>query len=53
MPKQKKNIPNDNKLYQRPKIIPNDRKMLQMVIKYNNIVLSKALQILPKLGFLV
>jgi hypothetical protein len=34
-------------------IIPKGRKLFQMVIKYNNIFHSKALQTLPKLGFLV
>jgi hypothetical protein len=48
-----KNIPNDHKLYQKAKIIPNGCKIFQMVIKYNNSFHSKALQILPKLGFLV
>jgi hypothetical protein len=49
------NIPNDNKLYQKGHKLyyVNGREIFQMVIKYNNIVHSKALQILPKLGFLV
>jgi hypothetical protein len=38
-------------------IVPNGRKIVQMVIKYNNIlhvhVYSKALQNIPKIGFLV
>jgi hypothetical protein len=34
-------------------MMPNGHKMLQIVIKYTNIYNSKALQILPKLGFLV
>jgi hypothetical protein len=33
--------------------IPNDEKILQMTIKYTSIFHSKALQNLPKLGFLV
>jgi hypothetical protein len=35
-----------------PCIIPNGRKIFQMIIKYHNIFHSKALQNLPKLGFL-
>jgi hypothetical protein len=31
--------------------MPNGRKIFQMIIKYNNIFYSKALQILPKYGF--
>jgi hypothetical protein len=34
-------------------IIPGGRKIFQMVIKYNSIFYSKALQILPKLAFWV
>jgi hypothetical protein len=37
----------------RPYIIPNGSKIFQMVIIYDNIFHSKALRILPKLGFLV
>jgi dUTPase len=37
----------------RPYIIPNGRKILQMVIKYNNILNPKALQNMPKFGFWV
>jgi hypothetical protein len=36
-----------------PYIMPNGHKIFQMIIKYNNIFHSKALQNLPKLGFLV
>jgi hypothetical protein len=36
-----------------PYIILNGRKIFQIVKKYNNIFHSKALQNLPKLGFLV
>jgi hypothetical protein len=36
-----------------PYIIPNGHKIFQMVIKYNIIFNSEALQKLPKLGFLV
>jgi hypothetical protein len=36
-----------------PYIMPNGHKRFQVVIKYNNIFYSKALQNLPKLGFLV
>jgi hypothetical protein len=43
-----KNIPNDYKPYQ---IAINGRKIL--VIKYTNIFHSKALQNIPKLGYLV
>jgi hypothetical protein len=37
----------------RQQIIPNEREIFQMVIKYTKIFHSKALQNLPKLGFLV
>jgi hypothetical protein len=43
-----KNLPNDHKLY-----VPNGVKKFLMGITYDNIFHSKALQILPKLGFLV
>jgi hypothetical protein len=36
-----------------PYIMPNGLKIFQMIIKYNNIFHSKALQNLPKLGVLV
>jgi hypothetical protein len=36
-----------------PLKIPNGSKLFQMVIKYTNIFDSKALQNIPKLGFLV
>jgi hypothetical protein len=36
-----------------PYIVPNGYNILQMIIKYNNIFHSKAIQNLPKLGFLV
>jgi hypothetical protein len=53
------NIPKREKISQmtinytrRPYIRPNGRDIFQMAIKYNNIFHSKALQKLPKLGFL-
>jgi hypothetical protein len=42
-----------NYAYLVAKNLPNGRKIFQMVIKYNNILHSKALQNLPKCGFLV
>jgi hypothetical protein len=48
-----KNIPIDHKLYQTAINYTKWPKIFQMVIKYKNIFHSKALQILPKLGFLV
>jgi oligoribonuclease NrnB/cAMP/cGMP phosphodiesterase (DHH superfamily) len=48
-----KNIPNDRKLNHRAVNYTKWQKIFQMVIKYNNIVHFKALQILTKLGFLV
>jgi hypothetical protein len=42
-----------NYVYQKAEIIPNGRKIFHMVIKYDSIFHSKALQILPKFGFLV
>jgi hypothetical protein len=36
-----------------PYIMPYGHKIFQMIIKYNNIFHSNALQNLPKLGFLV
>jgi hypothetical protein len=55
-----KNTPNDHKLYQTAinytkwqLNIPNGRKIFQMVIEYTNLCHSKALQNLPKVGFLV
>jgi hypothetical protein len=48
------NIPKDHKLcISVGHTLPNGLKIFKMVIKYNNIFHSKALQILPKLGFLV
>jgi hypothetical protein len=50
------NVIKDTKLpqhYQMALNIPNDRKLFQMTIKYTSIFQSKALQNLPKLGFLV
>jgi hypothetical protein len=48
-----KNIPNDHKLYQTAINYTKWPKIFQRVIKFKNIFHSKALQILPKLGFLV
>jgi hypothetical protein len=47
------NIPNYYNITKWPLNIPNGRKIFQMTIKYTNIFHSKALQDLPKLGFLV
>jgi hypothetical protein len=47
------NIPKWEKYTKLPYIIPNVPKIFQMIIKCNNIYHSKALQHLPKLGFLV
>jgi hypothetical protein len=44
---------NEYKMYYVVIKIPNVLKILEMVIKYINIFQSKALQNLPKLGFLV
>jgi hypothetical protein len=50
----RKNVPNQHKMYQMViKYFPNVLKVCQMAIKYINIFQSKALQNLPKLGFLV
>jgi hypothetical protein len=46
-------IPYYHNITKWPYNIPNDRKMFQMTIKYTSIFLSKALQNLPKFGFLV
>jgi hypothetical protein len=46
-------IPNDHKLGQKAVNYTNGHRIFQMVIKYNSIFYPKALQILPKLGFLV
>jgi hypothetical protein len=48
IPKTGENIPNYHKLP-----IPNGRKIEQISIKYSNIVLTRPLKNLPKLGFLV
>jgi hypothetical protein len=47
LPNYRQTIPNGHKLYK------NGRKIFQMVIKYNNMFHSKALQILPKSGILI
>jgi hypothetical protein len=47
------NIPKQEKNTIWQQTIPNGHKIYQMVTKYTNIFLSKALQNLPKLGFLV
>jgi hypothetical protein len=53
-----KNIPNDHKIYQmaiqfNKWPLKYGRKLSQMVLKYTSISHSKALQNIPKLGFLV
>jgi hypothetical protein len=53
IPNPEKNVTNEHKMYQMVINIPNVRKIFQMAIKYKNIVQSKALQNLTKLGFLV
>jgi hypothetical protein len=46
-------VPNDHKMTTWPYDIPNGRTIFQMAKKYNNDFHSKALQNIPKLGFLV
>jgi hypothetical protein len=48
IPNGQQTIPNGHKI-----CIPNGRKIDKMVIKYTNVVNSKALPNSPKLGFLV
>jgi hypothetical protein len=49
----RKNVPNEHKMYQMVKKILNVCKIVQMAIKYFNLIPSRALQNLPKLGLLV
>jgi hypothetical protein len=51
--KTSENIPNYHNITKWPQNIPNDCEIFQMTIKYTSIFHSKALQNLPKLGFLV
>jgi hemoglobin-like flavoprotein len=49
-----KNVPKEHKMYQMMiKKIPNVHKIFLMAMKYTSNFQSKALQNLPKLGFLV
>jgi hypothetical protein len=47
----RKNIPNDYKMYLMAKYIPNGCQICQLQIKYTNIFHSKVLQNVPKQGF--
>jgi hypothetical protein len=49
----RKNVPNEYKMYQMVLNIPNFHRIFQTATKYLNFFLSKALQNLPKSGFLV